>query len=179
VFGGIAGASMARWVRGAGPPRAPDMAAVKAAVEATTAPLRLPPGDVEPVREQLYDAMWKDAGIIRNAGGLARAAATLDELDARLDRTGVPADQLAYGMAWQDWLNLKSLVLVSRAIVAAAQARTDSCGAHYREDFPREPDPARASFTEARLDGAAIRISRHPVAFIRVKPGESLLRGAA
>ncbi|MCC6467000.1 MAG: FAD-binding protein [Alphaproteobacteria bacterium] len=179
VFGGIAGAAMARWVRGAGARREPDMAAVDAAVAAVTAPLQRQPGDLESVREALYDTMWTDAGIIRDATGLARAAARLDELDRQLDRTGVPSAPLAYSMTWQDWLNLKSLVLVSRAIVAAAQARTDSCGAHYREDFPREPDPADASFTEARLDGAVITIARRPVAFTRVKPGQSLLKGAA
>jgi fumarate reductase flavoprotein subunit len=179
VFGGIAGAAMARWVRQAGAHRAPDMAAVDAAIAATTAPLQRPPGDLESIREALYESMWADAGIIRDAAGLARAAGKLDELDRQLDRTGVKSGALAYSMAWQDWLNLKSLVLTSRAIVAAAQARTDSCGAHFREDFPREPDPAQASFTEARLDGATIRIARQPVAFTRVKPGETLLKGAA
>jgi fumarate reductase flavoprotein subunit len=179
VFGGIAGACMARFVRQAGARRAPDLMAVDAAVAATTAPLRRPPANLESVREDLHETMWKDAGIIRDASGLARAAARLDELHAQLERIGAPTASLAYNMAWQDWLNLKNLVLVSRAIVAAARARTDSCGAHYREDFPQEPDAARASFTEARFDGRTVRITRQPVAFTRVKPGESLLKGAA
>ncbi|MBL8706951.1 MAG: FAD-binding protein [Rhodospirillales bacterium] len=179
VFGGIAGAAMARWVRKAGPRAAPDLSAAEAAIAAATAPLARPAGDVEAVRETLYDAMWTDAGILRDAAGLARADGTLRDLDARLDAIGVAPEPRAYSMAWQDWLNLKSLVLVSRAIVAAATARQDSCGAHYREDFPAEPDPMKARFTEARLDGAAIRIERRPVAFTRVKPGQTLLEGAA
>jgi fumarate reductase flavoprotein subunit len=179
VFGGIAGATMARFVREAGPRRAPDMAAAEAAAEAAAAPLRLPPGALDPIRQALHDTMWRDAGIIRDAAGLARAAETLDALDTALERTGVPAGSLAYNMAWQDWLNLKNLVLVSRAIVAAAQTRTDSCGAHYREDFPQEPDARQACFTEARLLHGEIRIARRPVAFTRVKPGETLLKGAA
>ncbi len=179
VFGGIAGAAMARWVHQAGPRAAPDLAAADRAIAAATAPLARPAGDVETVRETLYDTMWNDAGILRDAAGLARAEATLRRLDAQLDAIGVTPEPRAYSMAWQDWLNLKSLVLVSRAIVAAAEARRDSCGAHYREDFPAEPDPMEASFTEARLDGDAIRIERRPVAFTRVKPGETLLQGAA
>ncbi len=123
--------------------------------------------------------MWADAGIIRDEAGLARAAARLEALDARLAKTAVPAEPRAFSMAWQDWLNLRNLVLVSRAVVAAAEARRDSCGAHYREDFPDEPDPAQASFTEAQLEGDRIRIARRPVAFTRVRPGETLLKGAA
>ncbi len=179
VFGGIAGASMARWLSSGAAQRAPDMAAVEAAVAEASAPLGDAATPLEPIREALYDAMWNDAGVIRDAAGLARAAATLGELDAQLDRTRVPGDRRQFNMAWQDWLNLKNLVLTSRAIVAASIARTDSCGAHYRADFPREADPKRAAFTEARLTGRDIRIARVPVAFSRVKPGETLLKGAA
>jgi fumarate reductase flavoprotein subunit len=41
-------------------------------------------------------------------------------------------------MSWADWLNLESLILVSRAIVAASEARQESRGGHYREDFPEK-----------------------------------------
>jgi len=179
VFGGIAGSSMARWLKQAGAQRAPDPAAVEAAVAVARAPLGNGDASLEPIRDALYQAMWDDAGVIRDAAGLKRAGARLAELDAALDRTRVPAGSLQFNMAWQDWLNLKNLVLVSRAIVAAARAREDSCGAHYREDFPNEADPETAAFTEARLDGREIRLVRLPVRFTRVKPGESLLEGAA
>jgi fumarate reductase flavoprotein subunit len=179
VFGGVAGASMARWLKQAGAHRVPDAAAVEAAVAAARAPLGDGGKDLEPIRDALHQAMWDDAGVIRDAAGLKRAGAKLDELDGALDRTRVPASPPQFNMAWQDWLNLKNLVLVSRVIVAAAQAREDSCGAHYREDFPGEADPQAAAFTEARLDGRDIRIARMPVRFTRVKPGESLLKGAA
>ena len=41
-----------------------------------------------------------------------------------------------------DRLNLENLTLVSRAIVAAADFRRDSRGAHFREDFPQTSDLA-------------------------------------
>jgi fumarate reductase flavoprotein subunit len=179
VFGGIAGAAMAAYLKSGGEHREPDRAAVEAAVAAASAPLGEGGGDLEQVRDALYAAMWDDAGVIRDAAGLKRAAAKLGELDAALDRARVPSAPAAFNMAWQDWLNLKNLVLVSRAVAAAALEREDSCGAHYRSDFPAEADANKAEFTEARLEGAAIRIARVPVAFTRVKPGQSLLKGAA
>jgi fumarate reductase flavoprotein subunit len=180
VFGGIAGASMARWLGRAAPRREPDLGQVQAEVAAATAPLGGgSAADLDAIRSALYDAMWNDAGVIRDAAGLERADGALQALDAQLVATKIPAEPRAFNMAWHDWLNLKNLVLVSRTIVAASKAREDSCGAHFREDFPKEPDPAAASFTEAQLTGDTIRIQRQKVAFTRVKPGETLLQGAA
>ena len=56
---------------------------------------------------------------------------------------GVADAEKRYNLTWMDRLNLENLVLVSRAICAAAQARTDSRGAHYREDFPQTSDLRR------------------------------------
>ncbi|MGQ0675063.1 MAG: L-aspartate oxidase, partial [Rhodospirillales bacterium] len=179
VFGGIAGAAMAAWLKSGAVRRSPDMAAVEAAEAEASAPLSGGADSLEPVRDRLYAVMWDDAGVIRDQAGLARASQRLDELDAELDRARVPVGSRQFNMAWQDWLNLKNLVLVSRAVVAAATVRRDSCGAHYRADFPAEADSKSAAFTEARMAGREIRIDRVPVAFTRVKPGETLLKGAA
>jgi fumarate reductase flavoprotein subunit len=74
-------------------------------------------------------------------------------------------------------LNLESLVTVSLAICRAALARTDSRGAHFREDFPQAGDLAASAFSCVRLRNEAGEMDVHwkPVRFTRVKPGESLL----
>jgi fumarate reductase flavoprotein subunit len=175
VFGGIAGDSIATWVPEFGELRDPDEAAIEAAVEACRAPLGRPPGDVETYRERLHDVMWEDAGIIRDAASLDRADAALDEIDAGLDGVGVAGDDLAFNLTWHDWMNLKNLVLVSRAITAAARARTDSRGAHYREDFPDTADLDTSAFTRVRYGDDGMAVDTEPVSFTRVRPGESLL----
>ena len=50
-------------------------------------------------------------------------------------------------------MNLKSLVAVSRAITAAAIAREDSRGAHFRSDFPEAGPLETSAFTSIRLRG--------------------------
>jgi fumarate reductase flavoprotein subunit len=83
----------------------------------------------------------------------------------------------AFNLTWHDWLNLASLVRVSQAIVRAAQARENSCGAHYREDFPDSGNYAESTYTRVRERAGRLDCEAVPVRFTRVRPGESLLRG--
>jgi len=178
VFGGIAGDAMAPWVRANGAWREPDEQALGDAVARARAPLDRPAGDIAALRERLYDIMWDDVGIVRDAASLRRADDALDELEARLDATGVAGGSLAFNLTWHDWLNLKNLLLVSKSIRAAAVAREDSRGAHYRSDFPDTRDLANSHYTCVNWRDGRFDITTRPVSFTRVKPGETLLKEA-
>jgi fumarate reductase flavoprotein subunit len=175
VYGGVAGEEMAVWVKAHGALHEPDAEEIAAAEAACRAPLARPVGDLEGVRQALYELMWDDVGIVRDAKGLARARGALAELAARLDAIGVDAGDLCYNLAWHDWMNLKNLILVSRAICEAALVRENSRGAHYREDFPDAGELATSTYSLVQAAGEGFSVSRQPVEFTRVKPGESLL----
>ena len=175
VFGGLAGDAMAPFVRAHGSLADPDRTAIDAGLDRIEAPFRAKPGDVNTLREALYDAMWDDVGILRTPEGLTRGARRLHELDDALDATGVPDTGRAFNLSWHDWLNLKSQILVSRAIAAAALERTDSRGAHFREDHPDAGDLATSRYTVARLAGDHVVVDTKPVSFTRIRPGETLL----
>jgi len=178
VFGGIAGEAMAAWLAREGELREPDRATIEASIAEHEKPFRLPAGDLGAIREELYACMWDDVGILRDARGLTRALSRLHALDDTLSRTGVPDGDRVFNLTWHDWMNLRSLVAVSRVIATAALAREDSRGAHFREDFP-EPGPlAQSDFTVVRAQAARLEIAREPVRFTRVKPGETLIREA-
>lgn len=175
VFGGIAGESMAAWVKCNDEKRAPDEAAIMESIAMHSEPLSRPAGNLEAIRESLYECMWDDVGILRTADGLQRGIRKLTELDAQLSLIGVAGNDPAFNMAWHDWLNLKSLIAVSRVIATAALAREDSRGAHYREDFPDTGDLPGSTYTVVRQTGGALELSRRPVHFKRVQPGETIL----
>ena len=122
VYGGIAGDAMAAWVLKSGAWREPDAEAIAEAVASHNAPFSRPHGNTNALREALYAVMWDDVGIARTATGLARADSVLAGLQDELHRTGVADDTQAFNLSWHDWLNLRSLIAVSRSIVIAAVA---------------------------------------------------------
>ena len=177
VFGAVAGDTMAAWVAREGALRAPDQAALAAAVERCEPKTAGAHGALEPLRERLHEVMWEKVGIIRDATRLRAALSELDAIAAELAASGIPDTDRAYNLTWHDWLNLRSLTEVSRVIAQAALAREDSRGAHFREDCPATSALERSAYSSVR---AGAGVSMKPVAFTRVKPGESLLtRGAS
>jgi fumarate reductase flavoprotein subunit len=179
VFGAIAGDTMADFLARNPGHHSPDEDVLAAELERAQHPFARKGGDLNRLRETLLDAMWDDVGVIRDKAGLWRGLGKLDAIEAELLATGVADGDRAFNLTWHDWLNLRSLVEVSKVIAAAALKRENSRGAHYREDFPGEGDLAASTFTVARRRGGKLEITDEPVEFTIVKPGESLLKEAA
>ena len=174
VYGGIAGEEMAKWVTSQSLQEC-NMSEVLASIEAHESPLKKPAGDIEMIRDALAECMWDDVGISRSRDNLIQARVKLDELERQLDQMGVGDIQRQYSITWQDWMNLRNLILVSKAVTEAALSRENSRGAHYRDDFP-EPGPLESSyFTAVQLSDQGLRIENRPVQFTMIKPGETIL----
>jgi fumarate reductase flavoprotein subunit len=179
VFGALAGDAMGRRTTRPGALPDVDAAALDAARARAMGPLGRRQGDLQAIRRALYDVMWNDIGVLRSPQGLARGRNALDALWAEIAQAGVRDPEPRYNLTWMDRLNLENLILVSRAICAAAQARTDSRGAHFREDHPRPSDLATSRYTIVRLHDDELVMDSAPVTFSRVKPGDTLLASAA
>ena len=179
VFGGIAGDVMGARTARTGALPEPDKHAIEATYERAFTPLGRRPGDLPAMRERLYSIMWDDVGILRTADSLARGEAALEQLSRDIADCGVSGESRRYNLTWMDRLNLENLTLTSRAICAAADFREDSRGAHFREDFSQVSDLAASHYTNVRLAADRLTVSAEPVAFTRVKPGQSLLRDKA
>ena len=175
VFGAVAGDTMAAWVGKEGALREPDQDALVAAVERCEPRIVASHGTLEPLRERLQEVMWEKVGVIRDRPGLESALSELHAIAGELEATGISDANRAFNLSWHDWLNLKSLTAVSRAIAQAALAREESRGAHFREDHPATSALERSAYSSVRAAGERLEVSMKPVAFTRVKPGETLL----
>jgi fumarate reductase flavoprotein subunit len=177
VFGGIAGDVMPRWIAEHKPGhRPPNADALDAEIERAQYPFTRESGDLNALREKLLDTMWGDVGVVRDRAGIERGLTAIDSIEAELLAIGVSDSDRRFNLTWHDWLNLNSLIEVSRVIALAALARKNSRGAHFRSDFPEPGDLATSWFTVARQAEAGITIGEQPVEFTHVKPGETLIR---
>jgi fumarate reductase flavoprotein subunit len=156
--------------------RPPDEALIEAEMARALYPFSKPRGDINEIRENLLNRMWDDVGIIRDAAGLKRGLAALDEMEASLLASGIADRSRAFNLTWHDWLNLRSQIEVSKVIALAALQRENSRGAHYRDDFKEPGDLATSAYTVVRQQGGKLHVTNEPVKFTIVRPGETLLK---
>ena len=174
VYGGVAGDVMGREVAQM-TLRDPDEAVLDAEIARAMHPLSRKPAPVHLLRKRLQDVMWDEVGVIREEAGLKRGLAGIAEVASELMEAGVDDTNLAFNLTWHDWLNLRSLCDISEVIARAALARENSRGAHYREDFPDSGAMEDSDFTVAKLNEGKVEVSREPVQFTIVRPGETIL----
>ena len=112
---------------------------------------------------RLQAIMADDVGPFRTAAKLNRAlagiAALADELGERPPRFAGAAD--AFDLQRLEWFDLRNMLIVARAVAQSALARTESRGAHQREDFPKLL-PAWRRHQRVRLAGGALQLSGAP-----------------
>ncbi|HEX6319442.1 MAG TPA: FAD-binding protein [Burkholderiales bacterium] len=85
--------------------------------------------------ESLQATMQQDVGPFRTEAGLARALEHIEALRRELESSRPPAGK-RFDTALLDWLDLDTMTRVAGVVARAARARTESRGAHQREDFP-------------------------------------------
>jgi succinate dehydrogenase/fumarate reductase flavoprotein subunit len=112
--------------------------------------------------QTLQATMADDVGPFRTQAKLARALATINELDSALGEQ--PAgDGGRFDMQRIDWFDLRNMLLVARIVAQAALQRTESRGAHQREDFPGMLPEWQVNQV-ARLHGGEIALASAPIA---------------
>jgi succinate dehydrogenase/fumarate reductase flavoprotein subunit len=108
----------------------------------------------------LQAAMADGVGPIRTGEKLRRALSGITALEAELgDRPAGTA--AAFDLERLEWFDLRNMLAVARAVAATALARTESRGAHHREDFP-DPLPQWQLHQSLRLDDGELTIAGAP-----------------
>ncbi|MGH7827154.1 MAG: FAD-dependent oxidoreductase [Candidatus Binatia bacterium] len=100
-------------------------------------------GSLPPVALQadLQQIMWEKAGPFRTGEKLASALERIRSMQKNELPNFPIGEQKAFNLDIQDLFELRAMLTVAETVVASALARTESRGAHQREDFP-ETDPA-------------------------------------
>ena len=177
VFGAVAGDAMAAWVQGERRCASPTAPRSRPRSQRCERPFRERPRG-EP-RAAARAALRRDVGEGRHPARRARAC---DAAQAELRRSRRRWTRTALADAeprlQPDLARLAEPEEPGRREPrdrAAAIARRDSRGAHFRADFPK-PGRSSSRRSPASQDGS---VSMKPVAFTRVRPGQTLLANVA
>jgi succinate dehydrogenase / fumarate reductase flavoprotein subunit len=141
VFGRIAGRKAAEFVKTADLP--PLRAEPAADAQAELERIRASKGKTRPgaLRQQMQDAMMDDVGVFRTAEGMQKAVEIVRQLQEAY-RTDLHIDDQGHQFntdvleAWE----LGALLDLAEVTAVSALNRTESRGAHSREDYAKRDD---------------------------------------
>ncbi len=120
---------------------------------------------VAQVGDALRKTMQAHCGVFRFADMLKQGVAKMGEIAERAKHTGIKDKSRVFNTARVEALELDNLVEVAVATMVSAEARTESRGAHARDDFPQRDDDKWLKHTLYFSEGQ--RLDYKPV---RLKP---------
>jgi succinate dehydrogenase / fumarate reductase, flavoprotein subunit len=157
VFGARAGRNAARHAPQSTSPWSPQ-AASSALDLLRSARGRDAPNPAAAVRD-LKALMADEVGPFRTEAKLQSALGTIARLTTEIGE--VPfLSAAAFDPALVDWLDLRNMLLVARSVAVPALARTESRGAHQREDYPGLDDGWCVNQIVALSRGNELRLGR-------------------
>jgi succinate dehydrogenase / fumarate reductase flavoprotein subunit len=129
---------------------------------------------VAAITDDLRRMMQMHAGVFRTDAVLRAGLAKLDELEARLAHAGLTDSSHVFNTARIEALELENLMGVARATLVSAIHRTESRGAHTREDYPERDDERWLKHTlysraDDQVDAKPVRLKPLTVESIRPK----------
>ncbi len=93
------------------------------------------------MKSRLQDAMWRNVGPVRNRTGLADAKETFAELrEQHGGAMGVSAATRVLNRECMEAIEMENMLDVGDSMIAAATARKETRGNHFRQDFPEQND---------------------------------------
>ncbi len=92
------------------------------------------------LRSEMQAIMQNNFGVFRTGDMMAKGMQELEEVAKRLKTAKLVDKSMAFNTLRIECLELDNLMAVARATALAANYRTESRGAHSREDFPERDD---------------------------------------
>jgi succinate dehydrogenase / fumarate reductase, flavoprotein subunit len=122
------------------------------------------------LREEMETVMMANVGIFRTDGELRVAEEKMRELRGRWTEVRAQDRGSRFNSDILGILELQNLLDLALVTAAAARQRTESRGAHARDDFPNRDDGAWLRHSLAWLQNGSVRLGSRPVDITTWKP---------
>lgn len=126
------------------------------------------------IRQDMAEILSNNVGIFRTGKGLDEAVKAFKELYTRSRKVKVNTRTAGRNPELTEALKLQGMVKLGFCIAAGALARTESRGAHTREDYPARDDANWLNRTLARWPEGADEpvLTYEPVGILDLPPGD-------
>ncbi|MBF0142264.1 MAG: FAD-binding protein [Magnetococcales bacterium] len=153
VFGKVTGAAASKYVQDQKLPEFPQ-GAVKEVEDMIGELLRRPDTGVKPaaVQEELSNALNSYVSVFRTAEIMQKAAEVIPVVRAKFKKISLQDTSRQFNIELVRAIELGHLIDLAESIVKGALARTESRGAHFRNDFPKRDDANWRKHTLAHWD---------------------------
>ncbi len=122
------------------------------------------------VRRDLQETMMDNASVFRTEETLAKQIEILAEIKERFKNVSVEDTGVQFNTELMEAVELGYLIDNAEQLVHAAYNRTESRGAHSREDFGERDDETWLKHTLVYKDGDSVRIDYKPVTLGKYEP---------
>jgi len=122
------------------------------------------------LRKEMQQVMMDEVGVFRTEQGMQRAVAKVKELQQRFRHVRADDPGMVFNTDLLEAWELGCMLDVAQVTAEAALARTESRGAHAREDFPKRDDENWLKHSLAYLENGGVRLGYKPVTITKWQP---------
>jgi len=127
---------------------------------------------ISAIRRELQENMMDKCGIFRNNTDLVQMKQIIGQLKERYKNISLTDKGTVFNTDLMEAIELGNLLDIADTINETALDRTESRGAHTREDFPNRDDANWMKHSFIKKDGEGSKISYKPVVKTRFEPME-------
>jgi succinate dehydrogenase / fumarate reductase, flavoprotein subunit len=127
---------------------------------------------VADISDELKSTMMDHVGVFRTEQGMQQALNKIKELKERFKHMRLDDCGTVFNTNLANAWELKNLLALAEVTTCSALARTESRGAHAREDYPKRDDVQWLKHTLAWLKEDGVKLAYKPVVITQYQPKE-------
>ena len=124
------------------------------------------------IMDQVAECMAELVGVARDEEGLNQAFAKIQSLRKNAEENMRAPGGRRFNLGWVEAIQVPYMLDVAEMIISAARYRTESRGAHYREDFP-DTRSEWLKHTRILKTQEGMKLADTPVVITKFKPEEN------